>query len=397
MPAAATTLECRATNSEAARVMAAGVASMVLTVGLARFLYTPLLPVMQAEAHLSVTGGGWLATTNYAGYMAGTLLAASVGGLRAKFALYRALLVVALIGTAGMGLTTNMAMWEFLRFIAGVSSVAGLLLSSGLVLNWLRHHGRRLELGVHFAGVGLGIAVSGLLAIAMAGSLDWARQWLAAGIVGIVLLIPAWAWMPAPAAPGGPRSLHQDRPPTRRWMIFFTLAYFCAGVGYVVSATFLVAIAAHHPALRGYGNVIWVVAGLAAMPSCPLWDRVARRAGDIPALLAAFAVLIASILLAARTDGLFGLMTSAALYGASFNGITSMTLSIIGRLYPSNPATAMARLTISFGAAQIVAPAVSGIIAASTGSYRGALYMAAVAMLIGMGFLTMMPSPNRQR
>jgi MFS family permease len=380
-----------ATGAEAAKVMAAGVASMVLTVGLARFLYTPLLPLMQAQAHLSITGGGWLATINYAGYMGGTLLAASVGDMAAKFRLYRALLLVALIGTAGMGMTDDMIIWAVLRFAAGVSAVAGLLLSSGLVLNWLRQHGRRLELGVHFGGVGLGIAVSGVLAIGMAGRLNWAGQWLVAGLAGVALLIPAWIWMPRPYPIGGHRSIIEDRPPSRRWLVLFTLAYFCAGVGYVVSATFIVAIAAHKPALHLYGNLIWVVVGLGAMPSCPLWDRVARRTGDKTALLAAFALLFVSIVLSALTEALAGLLLGAVLYGASFNGITSMILSIIGRLYPSNPAKAMARLTISFGAAQIVAPAASGLIAAMTGSYRGALFMAAATMLVGMGFLAALP------
>jgi MFS family permease len=127
-----------------------------------------------------------------------------------------------------------------------------------------------------------------------------------------------------------------------------------------------------------------VVVGLAAMPSCPLWDRLARRTGDIQALLWAFAVLILAILLSAFTKTLLPSLVSAALYGGSFNGITSMTLTIIGRLYPSNPAKAMARMTISFGAAQIIAPAIGGTIAHYTGSYRGALLMAAATMIIGI-------------
>lgn len=388
-----TTAHPTASTAAAARVMAAGVASMVLTLGLARFLYTPLLPLMQSQAHLSVAGGGWLATINYAGYMTGTLLAASVGDLAAKFRLYRALLIVALIGTAGMGLTNSMIVWAILRFAAGVSAVAGLLLSSGLVMNWLRQHGRRLELGIHFGGVGLGIAISGLLAIAMAGSLNWADQWIIAGAAGLLLLIPAWLWMPPPTPIAGQRAAMPDHPPTRLWLTLFNIAYFCAGVGYVVSATFIVAIAAHNPALQGDGNFIWVAVGLGAIPACPLWDRIARRTGDKPALLAAFALLLLSIVLAALTTGPEGIFLGAILYGASFNGITSMTLSIIGRLYPSNPATAMARLTISFGAAQIIAPAASGIIATMTGSYRGALFMAAATMLIGMAVLAALPRP----
>ncbi len=374
-----------ATNRAAFQVMTAGVASMLLTVGLARFMYTPLLPVMQHQAGLSILQGGWLATINYAGYMTGALLAASIGDIQAKFLAYRAGLIIAVLSTAGMGLTDHFALWAILRFIAGLSSVAGLLLGSGLVLHWLRHHGRRLELGIHFGGVGLGIAVSGALAMLMAHRLGWAQQWIAAGAFGALIFAPAWFWLPAPPriATGSP-ALDPDQPPARRWIIGFTAAYFCAGVGYVVSATFIVAIAAKLPALHGFGNLAWVVVGLAAMPSCPLWDRLARRTGDIQALLCAFAVLILAIMLSALTTSLWPILLSAALYGGSFNGITSMTLTIIGRLYPSNPAKAMARMTISFGAAQIIAPAVSGMLAAQTGNYRAALLLAAITMVIGM-------------
>ncbi len=380
-----TTAPASATNQAAARVMVAGVASMLLTVGLARFMYTPLLPLMQHQAGLTTLQGGWLATINYAGYMSGALLTALIGDIHTKFHAYRAGLIIAVLSTVGMGLTENFLLWALLRFIAGLSSVAGLLLGSGLVLHWLRHHGRRLELGIHFGGVGLGIAVSGLLAIAMAGRLTWSQQWFAAGAFGILIFIPAWFWLPAPPhTERGVTPTHADRPPSHRWIVFFTAAYFCAGVGYVVSATFIVAMAAKLPALHGFGNLAWVVVGLAAMPSCPLWDRLARRIGDIQALLWAFAVLILAILLSALTKTLLPSLVSAALYGGSFNGITSMTLSIIGRLYPSNPAKAMARMTISFGAAQIIAPAIGGIIAHYTGSYRGALLMAAATMIIGI-------------
>jgi MFS family permease len=75
------------------------------------------------------------------------------------------------------------------------------------------------------------------------------------------------------------------------------------------------------------------------------------------------------------------------LYGGTFVGIVSLTLSIIGRCFPANPAKAMARLTLSYGVAQIVAPAMAGYIATATGSYRGALFVAAWVMAAGMLFL----------
>ena len=56
------------------QVIAAGMCSLVLTVGLARFSYTPLLPIMREQASLSAFDGGWLATVNYIGYISGALL-----------------------------------------------------------------------------------------------------------------------------------------------------------------------------------------------------------------------------------------------------------------------------------------------------------------------------------
>ena len=75
---------------------------------------------------------------------------------------------VAVVSTAAMGMTQDLNLWVALRFVSGLSSTAGLLIASGLVLNWLIRHGHRPELGLHFAGIGLGIVVSGLAVAAIA-------------------------------------------------------------------------------------------------------------------------------------------------------------------------------------------------------------------------------------
>jgi len=94
-------------NTTPFRVIFAGICALVLTVGLARFAYTPMLPIMKAQAGLDYVAAGWLAAINYAGYMAGTLLAASAGDLRRKYVLYRIGLVVAVASTVAMGLTRD--------------------------------------------------------------------------------------------------------------------------------------------------------------------------------------------------------------------------------------------------------------------------------------------------
>jgi MFS family permease len=89
------------------KVLSAGVSSLVLALGVARFAYTPLLPLMQQQAGLGVAEAGWLAAINYAGYLSGALAASLIGDLVLKDRLYRLGMVVAVLTTAMMGMTTN--------------------------------------------------------------------------------------------------------------------------------------------------------------------------------------------------------------------------------------------------------------------------------------------------
>ncbi|MEY8879083.1 MAG: YbfB/YjiJ family MFS transporter, partial [Leptothrix sp. (in: b-proteobacteria)] len=341
---------------------------------------------------------GWLATFNYLGYMSGALLAANISSLQLKFRLYRVGLVLAVLSTLAMGWTTDALLWTALRYIAGLSSAAGMLLSSGLVLNWLMRHGHRAELGVHFSGIGLGILTSGLAVMAMLGSFDWASQWRVLGLIGLLFAIPAWAWVPPPAAatPAAPgnatsaqagASLVVPPPPSARWMRLLIASYFCAGFGFVVSATFIVAMAARQPALAGTGGLAWVLVGLAVVPACFGWDHLARRLGELPALLLAYLAQIVSIVLPALSGSAAIFIIAALLYGATFIGIVSLTLALVGRTFPANPAKAMARLTLSYGVAQVIAPALCGQMAQVSGSYHGALWLTAAVMAVGAALL----------
>ncbi|MGT2454000.1 YbfB/YjiJ family MFS transporter [Cupriavidus basilensis] len=381
------------------QVIFAGVCALILTVGLARFAYTPMLPIMRSQAGLSYLAGGWLATINYAGYMAGALLAASISDLRRKFMLFRIGLVIAVLSTAAMGMTEDVYLWAMLRFVSGVSSTAGLLLASGLVLNWLMRQGCRAELGLHFTGVGLGIAVSGL-AVAGMESLAWNQQWIRLGVLGIAFFLPAWCWLPAPAGLQSSASktpIMAIKAPPQRWMGLLIAAYFCAGFGYVISATFIVAIVENLPLLTGKGSWVWVIVGIAATPASFVWDRTARAIGQIPALLLAYGLQTVSTILPVLTDSSTFNLVSAILFGGTFVGIVSLTLTLIGRCFPANPAKAMARLTLSYGVAQILAPAMAGYIAATSGSYKGALIVAAGVMIAGMHLLVALQNFERRQ
>jgi MFS family permease len=135
----------------------------------------------------------------------------------------------------------------------------------------------------------------------------------------------------------------------------------------------------------------WALVGLAAIPAVFLWDRVARKLGDIRALLLAFGLQTVSIVLPALSGSLAAALVGAVGYGATFIGIVSLTLALVGRRAPQNPGKAMARLTLSYGAAQMIAPVVAGAMAQATGSFKGALWLTAAVMVLGMALLATLP------
>lgn len=373
--------------------MLGGIFGLVLSIGLARFAFTPLLPALQLQTGLSDAGAGGLAAINYAGYISGALAAAWIDDVRWRHRLYSMGLWLSLLTVAAMAMSTWMPSWVLWRYLGGLCGATGMLLGAGLVLGWLMRQGRRPELGVLFIGLGLGIVVSALGAwgVSRIWSL-WSDQWLAMAAVGLVFFVPAWLWRPpVPPAALAANAAQVAPKVSRRWMLTMAGSYFAAGWGFVINATFTVAMVEREPALAGQGALAWALVGLAAMPAVFLWDKVARRFGDTRALLLAFGLQTVSIVLPAVSASLFAALAGAVGYGATFIGIVSMTLALVGRRAPQNPGKAMARLTLSYGAAQVVAPVVAGAMAQATGTFKGAIWLTAAVMAAGMALLATLP------
>ena len=378
------------------QVITGGICGLVLTIGLARFAYTPLLPSLQLQTGLTDAAAGGLAAINYAGYMSGALAATWIDDVRWRHWLYSTGLWMALLTVAAMALTTWMPAWALIRYVGGLCGATGMLLGSGLVLGWLIRQGRRPELGLYFIGLGLGIVVSAVGALALAQLWPtWSDQWLAFAALGLVFFVPAWKWRPpvpphvAPAHAAASGSLG-----SRRWTWTMVTSYFAAGWGFVISATFTVAIVEREPALAGVGPLAWAMVGLAAMPAVFIWDLVARRVGEKRALLLAFGLQTVSVILPAVSGDLWAALAGAVGYGATFIGIVSLTLALAGRRAPSNPGKAMAKLTLSYGVAQILAPVIAGHMAQTTGTFKGALWLTAAVMAAGMALLATLPKDD---
>lgn len=374
------------------RVLTSGIFALVLSMGVARFAYTPMLVSMQQQTGLNDALAGWLAGWNYLGYLTGLLLVTALKDLILKDRLYRMALLLAVVTTAMMALDDAPLLWGVSRYLAGISTAGGLMLGSGLILNWLIRHGHRGELGLHFSGIGLGILFGALVVELTARMTDWQGQWWLLAALGALLLAPAWGWLPRPnqGVPLAPHHSNATEEPGPLWLWLLQGAYLCAGFGYVVNATFTVLMTEQQPALAGQGGLMWVLVGLAATPAPLLWDRLARRLGYLSALQWGYSLQILGILLPVFSASLVAAVLSALLFGFTFIGIVSLVLTMVGVRYPAHPAAIMARLTLGYGLAQIIAPVVAGELAESTGRFDVSLLMVAAIMVLGLGCLVAM-------
>jgi predicted MFS family arabinose efflux permease len=370
------------------RVYFAGICSLIVTVGVARFSYSMLLPIMQNEAGLTESGGGWLATTNFMGYMLGVLIASRMYNLNHKYSLHQLYLVLSVMTSVAMAYTTDIVIWSVLRLVAGICASGGMIIASGLILKWLVKNNHRAELGIHFSGAGISIIVTSLLVewmITMSAS--WQQQWLALAAFAILAAIPAWLWMPRPFIDGQVDATTKDTPPSKIFTRLMLLAYFCAGYGYVVSSTFIVDIVEGVEGLQGNGGLAFIVVGFAATPAVIIWDRIARKTGYLKALFVAYTLQIVGIILPAIDNSLPTIMFSVLLFGGTFIACVSLVLTMAGKFYPSNPAKFMGTMTLAYSIAQIMAPVFTGYLAETFGNYNLGLYFSAGVMLIGSAVL----------
>lgn len=364
------------------RQVAAGTLALAVGIGVGRFVFTPILPPMMAELPLSRTAAGAIASANFAGYLAGAVLAASVRLPGSPRAWLLGSLAASAVSTAAMGLIRNVPGFLALRFAGGIASALVLILASAIVLEGLAGVGRRDLSSRVFGGVGLGIAASALLvAVLRNQGAAWTTLWLGSGALAAVLA-GAVASLLAPVA--HPAAMGPARPPAARLvgpgLAGLVSAYGLFGFGYVVTATFLVAIVRADPTMRPLEPIAWVLFGIAAVPSVALWNRLARRVG-IPRAFAAAALTEAMGVIASVVwRGPAGVVLAGVLVGGTFMGLTALGLMRAVELAPDAPRPMIAMMTAAFGIGQCVGPLLAGEISDWTGSFRDASLLAALAL-----------------
>lgn len=371
-------------------------AALMLAMGVGRFAFTPILPTMIADGALSVIAAGWIAAANFAGYLAGALLAAAISSAATRERLRVASLVACVLTTAAMAVAMPAVGWSIVRFAAGVASAFAMVFTIGAVMAEGARGAASMRLAGAFAGVGLGIAASSLLLIVLPQGTDWSTQWSAMTLLAALLLAlaqPARASaVPAPAPPA-PQASEPRPEPLAFWLL--VAAYGLLGFGYVIHATFLPTLVRAQPPIAPYATEVWLAVGLAAAGSVFAWARVARRHGARAALVAGFLIEAAALIVPVFVPGLAGVLIAGAGLGATFVGLTSLAAARGAQLAPIAPTVAFALLTGSFGVGQILGPIVAAATIAASGDFVQATVAAVVALVAGAALAAIRPSPPR--
>ena len=365
------------------RITLIGLVALALAMGIGRFAFTPMLPLMQDDGLLGVSSGGLLASCHFLGYLIGAMSAARVR-LAPRYMLQLSLLLIG-IGTLGMGLTNSYAAWLVLRWVSGVCSAWVLVLVSNYYVKALADCDRASYQGWVFSGVGAGIAVVGLACLGfMVYGMESAPGWLALGLLSIAVGIALCLLMgdELPAERRAPRSPASQRTPLA-WRL--VLAYGIAGIGYTIPATYLPVMARESVASPIVYGWSWPIFGMAAFASTLLVSRLQARYSNRQIWAAGHVVMAAGLLLPVALPQIAAIVAAGLCVGGSFMVVTMVGMREAHRLAPPPDVIRhIAVMTTAFATGQVLGPMMASAWFAATGSLSGALVLTSALLLVSV-------------
>lgn len=366
-----------------------GAVAMATYMGLGRFVYTPILPVMVEELGLSKSQAGLIASANFLGYLIGALLGATslLSGSRRAWLLW--MLALSAVTTGALAFFASVPMLALLRFLGGLASAIGFVFLTGLVFERIAQAGRSGLSAVQFAGVGIGIASSALMVSVMirygAGPFG---LWLACGTAAVVsIAIVAMLIPPGEEPPVMPIAGAAGTATINSAILRIVIAYGLYGFGYVITVTFLVAIVRANPAIQPLEFWIWIIVGLAAAPSIALWNFVARKVGAKAAYALACVAEAIGVAASVLWQQPAGAILAAVLLGGTFVGLTPLGIAAAREHVSGDPRKIIGGMTASFSLGQIIGPIFAGWLFDRIGSFVPSTLAAAAALVLAAGLM----------
>jgi predicted MFS family arabinose efflux permease len=363
--------------------------------GIGRFAFTPILPMMQQDAGVSIAAGAWLAAVNYVGYLVGAL-SVMIVPIPAPTAI-RAGLVTIGVTTLAMGWHDAFALWLVLRTVAGIASAWVLVSTSAWCLERLQPLRRPMLESTVFAGVGAGIAVAGAACLAfMRLATTSAQAWIVFGVGSLVVTGIIW-----PVFGRADRAVFsaQRRPrPRLAWnaeWLGLTLCYGAFGFGYIIPATFLPVMARQairDPAVFGLS---WPLFGAAAVVSTLLAGRIRRRVSNRRLWIASHLVMALGVALPVISPGIVATMLAALGVGGTFVVVTMLGMQEAREVAGAAATGLMAAMTSAFALGQVAGPLSASYLHGPDGNFSTALLVACGALVMSAGVLASLSRPAR--
>ncbi|MED2804939.1 YbfB/YjiJ family MFS transporter [Bacillus thuringiensis] len=367
------------------KMIIAGICSLIAVMGISRFAYTPIISFMEKQAHIEDDLAGYLASSNYLGYLLGAFFIGFIT-IKNREKILHLCLFFNVLSTLCMGLTSYIFLWFPLRFIGGFTSAIVFVLASSIVLDYLFQSNKVMLGGMIYSGVGIGIIFSGSFAPLFNSIWNWQGAWIGLGLISFSLAILVWKWLREDSRRTiqQPKSTIQAISHRKNYLFWLILAYGFEGFGYIITGTFLVTIVERITLSPFYASCSWIIVGIAVIPSSYIWSTVARKYGPTRALTSAYMLQIISVLSPLLIPNLFGAFLSAFLLGATFVGITILTTTEAKRIRPNESNKIIGYTTGVYGIGQIIGPIFTGIIAEQMQSFSLPLLVAALTLIISI-------------
>ena len=374
-------------NSNVA-ILLAGIIALIIGVGVARFVFTSLLPPM-LEDYLTISFAGVLASINYVGYLAGSIFSVFIKDINTKVKFFRFGMFLCFITTLMLGITTSDTIWVISRVLAGFGAAMALVVGSAIVMNKLNIQNKTKAMGIHFSGIGFSILISDLIVrIVFYFNGTWQFAWVVLAIFAFVMsFYSMYILSYDKEVKQNSVKHHIDKKLFSPFVIILIMAYFCEGVGMVVQGTFLPDIINSLEGLEGFGSFTWTLVGLAGIPSCIIWMMLAHKYGSVNIIILAMFLQVIGIMISALTNNIYLNLFSGILYGGTFIGLVALFMNLGGKLAGNNPVMLMGALTTAYGIGQVAAPLYSVALIEHFKTYDYTLYVTAFIVSGGIALL----------
>lgn len=374
------------------RLLASFIALM-MAMGIGRFALTPQLPHLLSEGQIDLTAAGLIAAANYLGYF--------IGALDGMFARRPGQVSRRLLG--GLWLCVLLTLASFwatgfwahllLRFGTGVASAWVLVMITALSQPLALAAGRPRLGALVFAGPGLGIFLTGLLALGsnLLGQSS-ATLWLVYAAVGLLMLLVILPILPQPVASvtAAPKALTSGNGAIPRLGLIYALY----GLGYIIPATFLSQMANAQFQGQWQADLFWPCFGLAAASGVVLVSLRRPDPNTTRHWLIATLWLQATGVFACLLGNGPGLALGVILCGTPFLACMQLVMQRSRELAPHATQRNAGLLTACFAVGQFSGPLLAALSSHFSGGLQPALIVAGNGLLLG-GALLLLPVTAR--